>query len=126
LFSDALHVPQSTEILTYDCIPMIGLHMLAFFFASKHRYTENPTHMSLPATWWLLFTPIPQRRYGMVVTHSRRASVLSTDLGHSELRFVVYDVILAWAGPAGDMQIIHLWGKRLMVVEDLSMCNTPF
>jgi hypothetical protein len=21
-----------------------------------HRYTKTPTHMSLPATWWLLFT----------------------------------------------------------------------
>jgi hypothetical protein len=55
-FSDALHVPQSTETPTYDSIPMIGLLMLAFSFRLKHGFTKNPTHMSLPATWWLLLT----------------------------------------------------------------------
>jgi hypothetical protein len=30
--------------------------MLAFCFDPKKRQSKNPTHMSLPATWWSLFT----------------------------------------------------------------------
>jgi hypothetical protein len=29
---------------------------LLFFFVSKTDKPQNPTYMSLPATWWLLFT----------------------------------------------------------------------
>ncbi len=42
--------------------PNIWLHShdrtiyACFSFRLKHGYTENPTHMSLPATWWLLVT----------------------------------------------------------------------
>jgi hypothetical protein len=31
-------------------------YMLAFCLYPKSRQTKNPTHMSLPTTWWLSFT----------------------------------------------------------------------
>jgi hypothetical protein len=50
---------------------LLVLCMLAFCFDPKNRQTRNPTHMSLPATWWSSFTPLmvnglPQGYDGLV------------------------------------------------------------
>jgi hypothetical protein len=45
LFPDAVHVPWSTETLTYDFIPMIGLFMLALSFASNTDTQKPHTHV---------------------------------------------------------------------------------
>ena len=41
----ALHVPYSTETLTYDFIPMTGLFMLAFSFALNTDTQKPHTHV---------------------------------------------------------------------------------
>jgi hypothetical protein len=40
----------------YACTHTLVLCMPAFYSASKTYCRKNPTHMSLPATWWLLST----------------------------------------------------------------------
>jgi hypothetical protein len=44
---------HSTETLMYNGTHRFIACMLAFCLYPKTRQTENPTHMSLPTTWWL-------------------------------------------------------------------------
>jgi hypothetical protein len=53
-FPDGLHIPHSTETLTYAYTHTLVLDMLAFHSALKTDNRKHPPHMSLPATWWLL------------------------------------------------------------------------
>jgi hypothetical protein len=62
LYPSVFHIPRSTETLTHACTHTLGLRLLAFYSASKTENRKTPTHMSLPATWWLLSTYVASAR----------------------------------------------------------------
>jgi hypothetical protein len=63
LFPDALHVPQPTETLRYDCIPMIGLHMPAFSLAPNTDTQKPHTHALTSHMVVIFHTQAGQARY---------------------------------------------------------------
>jgi hypothetical protein len=64
---------RNTHVHRYTCAGAhtLRLQLLAFYSASKTD-NQNPTHMSLPATWWLLSTDIDMQSAVKIAIHCCR------------------------------------------------------
>jgi hypothetical protein len=77
LFSIFRCFVHATETLMYNGAHRFIPYMLAFCLHPKNRQTKNPTHMSLPTTWWLSFTSRDCRYHPLPLTLSAKSHKIS-------------------------------------------------